>query len=194
MSQHIKFEFDVQKFVHAAAYLVQKCPADVTKMKLAKLLFFADKKHLLTYGRPLVGGRYIKMEWGPVPSQGYNLMKHDERASGEDQALFDRHLEVKGNDILLKTPANLDYLAETDREVLDETIAQYGHFTPAQLSKMSHHEPAWKQAEMNSEMDYRLLFTGPESVAVRELIQDDQELKEALSELEFEEFLESLRS
>src|SRR5437867_554195 len=141
-TRQIKFDFDVQKFVHAAAYLVERCPADVTKMKLAKLLYFADKKHLLTYGRPVIGDRYIKMEWGPVPSQGYNLMKHDERALSEDQDLFDRHLEVKGNDITLKAPADSSYLSETDREALDEIISKYGRFTPAQLSKLSHHEPS----------------------------------------------------
>jgi len=63
-------------------------------MKLSKLLYFVDKEHLLSYGRTVIGDRYIKMEFGPVPSSGYNLMKHDDRVSAEDQTLFDHHLNV----------------------------------------------------------------------------------------------------
>ena len=60
MSRRIAFEFDVEKFVNASVYLVERCP-EVTKMKLAKLLYFADKEHLLAYGRTITGDRYIKM-------------------------------------------------------------------------------------------------------------------------------------
>src|SRR5260370_40593805 len=82
MFRRISSAFTVQKFVNAAAYLPRQC--EVTKMKLAKLLYFSDKSHLLTYARPIIGDRYIKMDFGPVPSQAYNLMKHDERALAED--------------------------------------------------------------------------------------------------------------
>ncbi|MSV35723.1 MAG: DUF4065 domain-containing protein [Bryobacterales bacterium] len=194
MSRRINFDFDVSKFVNASAYLVERCP-EVTKMKLAKLLYFADKAHLLVYGRPVIGDRYIKMEYGPVPSCGYNLIKRDERASREDQSLFDHYMDVNGNDITLKASANLNHLSETDREVLDDVAARYGSLTPAQLSKLSHREPAWQNAEMNSEMDYRLLFANnAESKDVHLLVEQDQELKEALSELELDEFLASLQS
>lgn len=194
MSRKLNFAFDVQKFVNASAYLVERCP-ETTRMKLAKLLFFADKEHLLTYGRPVIGDRYVKMEYGPVPSAGYNLIKRDERAAVEDQSIFDRHLTVHGNDVTLKAPADLRHLSETDIEVLNEVVAKYGHLTPAQLSTLSHREPAWMQAEMNAELDYRLLFANRNDAEnVELLVQEDQELRDALSELEFEEFFESLRS
>jgi uncharacterized phage-associated protein len=194
MSRRVTFDFDALKFVNASAYLVERCP-EVTKMKLAKLLYFADKEHLLSYGRPVTGDRYIRMEFGPVPSSGYNLMKHDDRASVEDQALFDRHLNVDGNDVILKAQANLRHLSETDREVLDAVVSKYANLTPAQLSKISHREPAWHNAEMNAEMDYRLLFAGSEDAEeVQKLVEDDQALKDALVEIELEEFLGPLRS
>ena len=67
----------------------------------------------------------------------------------------------------LRKPANLRALSESDRESLDEVISKYGHLTPAQLSKLSHHEPAWINAEMNTEMDYRLFFAGSEQARNR---------------------------
>ena len=193
MSRRITFDFDVQRFVHATAYLVERC-SEATKMKLAKLLYFTDKGHLLAYGRPVTGDRYVKMEFGPVPSCGYNLMKHDDRSSAEDQALFDKHLTLESNDLILRTPADLRYLSATDREVLDDVLAKYGRFSPALLSKLSHREPAWQSAEMNREMDYRLFFAGSAAHDVQQLVEDDQELKDALVDIEVEELLGSLRS
>jgi uncharacterized phage-associated protein len=80
--------FDPLKFANAAAYLAGRC-SDLTKMKVSKLLFFADKAHLLCYGRTVIGDRYIKMEFGPIPFSAYNLMKRDDRATAEDQEVFD---------------------------------------------------------------------------------------------------------
>jgi uncharacterized phage-associated protein len=189
LHRRITFSFDVRKFVNASAYLVERCP-EVTKMKLSKLLYFVDKEHLLSYGRTVIGDRYIKMEFGPVPSSGYNLMKHDDRVSVEDQTLFDHHLNVCGNDITLKAPASLRHLSETDREALDVAVTKYGNLTPAQLSKISHREPAWRNAEMNAEMDYRLFFAGVDSSQeIQCLVEDDQALRDALVDAELEEFI-----
>ena len=87
MSRWLSFDFDAEKFVHTACYLVARCP-DVTKMKLFKLLYFADKRHLLTCGRPIIGDRYLKMDYGPVPSRAYNLIKHDDLAKPEDDEWY----------------------------------------------------------------------------------------------------------
>lgn len=193
MSRELRFRFEPYKFVNAAAYLASKCP-DTTKMKLSKLLFFADKHHLLNYGRPIIGDRYVKMEFGPVPSMAYNLMKHDDRASVDDQVLFDENLDVNGNHIVPKKEPDLRYLSESDIEALDCAIAKYGHLTPAQLSKLSHREPAWKSAEMNWDMDYRLLFTAEEAQHIYALVQEDQELRDALTDVEFEDFVGILQS
>ena len=191
MSRRITFEFDARRFVTAAAYLVERCP-DVTKMKLSKLLYYVDKAHLLTYGKPVTGDRYVKMDFGPVPSAGYNLMKHNDWSPVEDQALFDQHLSVSGNDITLAKLPNLRCLSETNKEVLEAVIAKYGHLTSAQLSKLSHHEPAWRTAEINGPMDYRLFFEESDD-SLKDLVEQDQELRDALSDIEFEEVLESLR-
>lgn len=190
VSRRLTFNFDALKFANAAAYLAQHC-ADLTRMKVSKLLFFADKTHLLWYGRPVLGDRYIKMEFGPVPSFAYNLMKRDDRAAVEDQEVFDRYLSVDGNDIKAKMPPDLNHLSETDLEALDFVLEHYGHLTPAQLSRISHNEPAWREAGMNDEMDYRLLLV--DDPAMAEIVQSDQQLRDALEQVKYEELLASLR-
>jgi len=62
----LSFEFKPSKFGSAVAYLAERKPG-VTKKELCKLLFFADKLHLLRYGRPITGDRYFALEQGPSP-------------------------------------------------------------------------------------------------------------------------------
>ncbi len=185
MSRKLSFRFDAYKFVNAVAYLASRCP-EATKMKVSKLLYYADKDHLLNYGRPVIGDRYVKMEFGPVPSMAYNLMKHDDRAPIEAQELFDERLEVQGNNIVPRSDPDLRYLSASDLEALDLVISKYGRLTPAQLSKLSHREAGWKEAEMNDEMDYRFMFASEDAKQMHELIQDDQQLRDALTDAELE--------
>jgi uncharacterized phage-associated protein len=186
MSRRLSFEFDVEKFVNASAYLAERCP-EVTRMKLFKLLFYADKEHLLTYGRPIIGDRYIKMDHGPVPSRGYDLMKHGDHSTAEDQALFDSYLAIQGNEVCVRLKPNLGYLSETDIEVLDDIVGKYGHLTAVQLSKLSHGDPAWVKADLNDELDYRLFFAHrPDAENMKLLVQEDQELRDALADMDLE--------
>ena len=187
MSRQIRFLFDPYKFVNAVAYLAGRC-TEATKMKISKLLYYADKEHLLTYGRPIIGDRYIKMEYGPVPSMAYSLMKHDDRASADDQALFDERIAINGMKLSVTVAPDLRYLSETDLEVLDLVIARYGDMTPATLSTLSHREPAWEHAQMNREMDYRLMFAGSGADETSEIVQADQEIRDALTDIELEDF------
>jgi len=70
----VSFRFDREKLLHALAYMADKDVPDLTKLKAAKLLFFADKYHLLHYGRPVIGDCYVCMEHGPVPSRSLDVM------------------------------------------------------------------------------------------------------------------------
>jgi uncharacterized phage-associated protein len=193
-SRRLTFDFESEKFVSAACYLAERCPG-LTKLKLFKLLYFADKEHLLAYGRPIIGDRYIKMDHGPVPSRAYNIVKHDDRAKPEERELFDDYLSVQGNDIRAISPPNLAYLAETDLEVLDQAIRTYGSLTPAQLSTLSHRDLAWQGADFNAEMDYRLVFADrAEAGEMERMVQEDQQVKDALADEEFEDRIALLRS
>ena len=49
---NIRFVFQPEKFVNAVAYLAQACPGS-TKMTICKQLYYADKEHLVRFGRPI---------------------------------------------------------------------------------------------------------------------------------------------
>src|SRR5258708_40106519 len=70
----ITFSFSLDKLIHAIALFCGRRIDDLTKLKVAKLLYFADKKHLLEHGTPILGDVYWCMDFGPVPSFAMNEM------------------------------------------------------------------------------------------------------------------------
>src|ERR1022692_1216766 len=70
----VRFRIDPQKTIVAMTYLVSKELPQMDKYKLAKLLFLADKRHLVEYGRPVTGDRYCAVKLGPIPSNGLNIL------------------------------------------------------------------------------------------------------------------------
>ena len=71
---NLTFEFSLEKTVQAIAFFQRQGVPDLTKLKVAKLLYFADKAHLLAQGSPIIGDVYFCMENGPVPSFALNEM------------------------------------------------------------------------------------------------------------------------
>src|ERR1700723_3107507 len=98
---NLTFEFSLDKLVQAIAYFSKSGIPDLTKLKIAKLLYFADKVHLLEHGRPIIGDVYWCMDYGPVPSFALNEMSAaiggcEVPLSGDSDAnAFARVLNVK---------------------------------------------------------------------------------------------------
>src|SRR5690606_40518414 len=45
--------------------------------KLMKLMYFADRDHLVKYGFPITGDMYIKLPYGPVPSFSNFVLRNE---------------------------------------------------------------------------------------------------------------------
>ena len=83
--KRISFTFDEEKFVQTLALLASKNLPELTTLKVAKLLFLADKKHFTTYGRPIVGDRYVGMKNGPCPSAALRVMNGAVKEASQTQ-------------------------------------------------------------------------------------------------------------
>jgi len=196
MKRPIRFQFDPEKLVHALAYFAEQGVEDLGKMKAVKLLFIADKYHLIKYGRPVLGDQYACMEYGPVPSFSYNVI-NDALAGDVDSAVsktFTNYLQVRpganGHPTFsaVKSP-DMDVFSESDVEALRYALASAGGKTAAQLSRESHLEPAWLRANSrrgpggSAQMDYRDFFTEADRNMLEQVEreQEDRDFAEALS-------------
>src|SRR5688572_25623275 len=102
--RQVSFRFDREKLVHVLAYFASRGVTDLTKLKAAKLVYFLDKQHLWKFGRPVVGGPYWCMPYGPVPGNALQAMNDmidatevESELAEDEQRLIDEYLEVKAD-------------------------------------------------------------------------------------------------
>ena len=200
MMAQIRFRFAPEKLVHALAFFADRGVRDLDKMKAAKLLFHADKYHLLNYGRPVIGDQYACMEYGPVPSASLNVMNdvldHDRHFPPIAKDLFEEYLTVarpifRGySTFRARKKPDLDVFSDSDIEALEHALKTCGAKSAWQLSVESHDEPSWKIANEQREpsssviMDYRLFFEGhPEAAEMLRFVEAQQEDRDVAEEL-----------
>lgn len=196
----VRFEFDPEKVVQALVFFSKRGVGELTRLKAAKLLYFADKYHLLRYGRPITGDHYYCMNLGPLPSEANDLLNEAEAAVsaslpiGEpvapalrvEKAIWQRYPRFVAH-----SDPDLDVFSESEVEALTHTISEYGRLSARKLVDLTHEEAGWLEANSKrrpggrAELPYELFFAGqPEAETLLELVraeQADRDLAEQLS-------------
>ncbi len=169
----ISFTFKPRKFASVVAYLAARRPG-ITKKTLCKIIYFADKEHLLRYGRPITGDRYYALEQGPIPSRGLDAINAKNKHP-EDDAEVAKYGKLRGWTFEWNgKPPDVKALSKSDIKVLDEVFGRIGHLQAWQLEELSHKEVAWLRADQNGPMDFEIFFEGsPGAAAVRELLLEE---------------------
>jgi len=187
----VTFDFDFPKTLAAITYLASKEIPELTKYKLCKLLFLADKLHLVRYGRVITGDKYCAITFGPVPSATLNLLTSviDDRLwTDEARALgaaveLDRHYE---HPRFKATGFDATQLSQSDVMALDKVVAEYGHMGFGELKAITHsiyaYKAAWSgRAEGSSgvDMDFEQFFEEDSDAVVgaREAMIEDDSLR-----------------
>ena len=192
----IRFKFDPEKFVACLAVFAEKTKG-LDKLKAAKLFYYADKHHLVRYGKPIFGDVYYHLDYGPVPSKALDIMNeaiNPYQLRGIPQSnleLLKKYLVVDSEEkthptFELKMGPDVEILSESELEALHETVKRYGHYSGRQLIDLTHREAAWTQTEPNSEIDYRLFFEGvadaaPEALEYLESLRENIDFIHAFS-------------
>jgi uncharacterized phage-associated protein len=148
----VEFEFDHEKTVAAALYIVSKNLPELTMAKLFKLLYFSDKDHLVRFGRPITGDHYAAMKDGPVPYNLYDLFK-EMRGTPSSRAgrLLAQNIQKEVSTLQyprLVASGTIDpmQLSISDIASLDRVLFEYGQFTFLRLRALTHETPAWENA------------------------------------------------
>ncbi len=148
------FRIDISKAKAVILYITNKF-GETDFHKVFKILYLAEKAHLVQYGRPIVGDTYMAMKYGPVPTFIYDAFK---AIRGDGYIMpgldsFYEAFEVKDNyNLIIKEKADLDELSESDIKCLDIAIEETKNLDFQQLSDKAHDE-AWKSVERDDAMD-----------------------------------------
>jgi uncharacterized phage-associated protein len=163
------FIADKEKIVEALVYVASRLPG-VGRFHAAKILYFAERDHLRTFGRPLLGDRFVAMENGPVPSFAYDVLKGT--VSTAEKELVDGALIV-GNasrhpNYRASRAPRLEYFSKSDLECLDSAIKHCRARSFGAISDETHKHAAWIAAKLNGPMEWDLILEGADPEVVEE--------------------------
>jgi len=150
----IKMTFNKTKSVNAVLYIAEKLSRKDFH-KIFKILYFADRGHLMEYGRTITGDRYIAMNDGPVPSSIYDIFK-SVRGDGffKDEGAFSQYFSVTDWDVIKpQKKADISELSSTDLRFLDDYIALYGNMSWDEVREKSH-DYAWRSTTINRPINF----------------------------------------
>src|SRR3972149_5673575 len=102
----VEFQFNREKATQAILWLVQRNNGALDKLQLVKMVLLADREHLARYGRPIIGGNYYTMKYGPVSSELKDYL--DSPETSDSAFRVDDDFKVVG-----KKPAGQDWLSQS---------------------------------------------------------------------------------
>lgn len=142
---------ETSTIIEAIHYLLAKV-GSANKIKLVKLIYLADKYHLIRYGRTLTNDTYFAMEYGPVGSTVKDVLSFNEFSLSKTELEYASKLlkQVDNNIFEYKEDAELceyEMLSDTDREALEFVIEKFGGMTSWDLSDYTHKYPEWYKHE-----------------------------------------------
>jgi uncharacterized phage-associated protein len=184
----IRFKFDSEKLVQALAFFAARGVEDLDTLKAVKLLYFADREHLLKYGRPIVGDDYYCMKNGPIPTNALSQIQDvlSPNPTGDHDALFDEYFvvsrETKYPRLVPKKDPDLDVFSASDIEVLEDVMRTYGKQTSWKLRDLTHMDECVRLADKERlargtgsvRIPFEVFFKGSESKLLP-LVESDQE-------------------
>ena len=163
MKKTITFQINYHKILESVVYCAFKMGGSINKYNLMKVIFFADKYHLNRYMRPITGDRYVKMQYGTVPSATKDMIDTKDRDWVLHTLQIDDYpfsCETVKTDYLIKAKREpkIEYFSESDVEALDKGIAEYGNLSFKEVERKNHEETCWQKTDMNKDISFDLMI------------------------------------
>jgi uncharacterized phage-associated protein len=119
---------DVAKYFLASAN--QSEDAEVSNLKLQKLIYYAQAFHLAMFEKPFFNEEFEAWTHGPVCPEIY----HQYKEFGSSPIKFD-------------SAVDLSLFSQEQLELLEEVNEVFGQFSALKLRNMTHEEAPWQEQE-----------------------------------------------
>ena len=176
---------EILKVLQATGVLLRAEPTHrLSRLRLLKYLYIADRESLQKRGRPITGDTPVAMDHGPVLSTTYNMLMGRDHCSPD----WDRYFDAAGRDVLLRvdpgvgklTRFEIETLQDVSRRFVDQddyAVADYTH----EFSEWLKNKPA-KGSKRDIPLDDLLDAAGLGAVK-RQLLDDLRAEREAVGKL-----------
>jgi hypothetical protein len=135
--------YDPEKAEQVAAFFVIKARGFISKLRLVKLIYLADRAFVDQYDEPMLYDRLVSMPLGPVNSITLTLFNGD-LGGPNIGTLVERHARDRIE--LVEGDLNVDdlrLLSDAEIEVLEEVWLEHQHKTIPALLNCVHGLPEW---------------------------------------------------
>ncbi|MDP9401914.1 MAG: Panacea domain-containing protein [Actinomycetota bacterium] len=155
-------EYSEEKFVEVLLYVAKRLEGDPSggSLKINKAMFNADFGHMRAYGRPITGAEYQKLPHGPAPRRLLPVRKQLVR-SGDAMVCEDSYLGKTLVRLVARRDPDLSRLEPSEKELLDQALAEMQGRTGTDVSEASHREPGWQMVDEGETIPYETAFLRP---------------------------------
>lgn len=143
---------DAKTIVQSIYYLLRKNNGkSLDKIKIIKLMYLADKYHLLKYGRTITNDNFYAMPNGPIGSVTLDILNfsNTEAFNIDEGNYTKKYIEKKGTYAFVAKDVKCDFnrLSKSDKEVLDFIFDNFAKMDKWALVDFTHKYPEWKRYE-----------------------------------------------
>jgi len=150
---------DKEKTLQSLLYICSKAPL-TDLIHILKILYFAELHHLEKYGRLICGNTYARMQFGPVPSEAYDILKaingkRDNYFSTTNPTLIDEALKMLRVETINQVPQfyptmkpKEEIFSRSDIESFNWAIQEVGTLDFPALKDKSH-DQLWSLTSNN---------------------------------------------
>lgn len=147
--------YNPTKAAQLVAFFAMKSPEKrINHLKLAKLVYLADRENLERFGFPILDEQRVSMKYGPVNSSTLNMISGVTRDINGGWSKF--VAEKVGNFVPLAradlTEDDLDELSEAELSTLEAVWEKFGQFSGGNLVNYTHNSdnvPEWEDPEVS---------------------------------------------
>ena len=169
--------------VNSLLYILNKFEDKKTDShKLFKILYFAEREHLKLYGRSITDDSYAAMEYGPVPSTGFDIINCSKgKKFDEDYEEASNIFIADYDDFYVSTDKepDLEWLSKTEIDCLDNSFEDNSVLSFKQLTEKAHDEAwneAWNDAIHNMDI-LKIAKSGGANSEMIEYLKSNEEIK-----------------
>lgn len=161
----------INKFYQVFKYILYKARRDpyLEKEKIFKLLYFIDFDFFEKYEKQLMGLRYVKQEFGPLPiifDKTIEVLKKSKEIEEIKRKIYsyDQTKYILTENSKIK----LDLLSAEELEHINQELERFSKYSAQEISELSHKDLPWMNVDIGKELSYPAVFYRTKETSVRE--------------------------
>jgi hypothetical protein len=157
-----------KKLVH---YVCSQCADNPSKLgatKLNKSLWLSDLRAYYATGQPITEARYVKRQYGPVPSSIVPVLRELQQEGALSMTMVG-HFGKPKREFTVVWKQSGDFLDDVERKIVDDTVKSVTETHTAKSISDWSHDHIWQAAEDGEELPHFTVFANPDEVTDEEM-------------------------